>query len=566
MSTVEISSLELGLQNEMSGATPQKRATSTGTSDESHDDKKRKPGRRPITTEATTKRTAQNRAAQRAFRERKNQHLKGLEDQVKDLVERQERTERENEQLRKRIEKLQSENKTLKGSNFTYESAPVDFEKAITDLFDSSHTAGLDLSSTFGLQQAAVTGADLTQPGAMDRIQSQMSSGTSPQSATMVYPTASSGVPRLSGDYLSGIQMLASNQNISTGSFMGHLFDDSTPNATGRVSDFMAPAYTSRSPSTSATATTPGDMFEPLNSLGPNSSSGLMGMDAFKGYQGDASFASLIRQTGSTDTSQSVTTPSLSELFSFSPSQIGTDGLINLVSAPVESSALLAGAYKASAPHAVNPDFGAGLEAAIAAAGGRKSPALPAYLMAYRNPDPISAADDGDQLERLLLSSMYSVQPAMATTATPASLAAAMSSSMTSAPISSAADDIPLYTSYSSSANTGVEQQLPEQGTQECTCRSCDSPPCEPCPKHGSPADLSEEIRDMAPQMMNAVCTDNNRLADGELDDLCSLMFKHAKCTEMQKRVEMAREKLKNESELELFNTKVKLAKQYGLQ
>ncbi|KAJ2498722.1 DNA-binding transcription factor yap1 [Coemansia sp. RSA 1972] len=551
MSTVEISSLELGLHNDLSGATPQKRATSTGSSDESHDDKKRKPGRRPITTEATTKRTAQNRAAQRAFRERKNQHLKGLEDQVKDLVERQERTERENGQLRKLIEKLQSENKTLKGSSFTYESAPVDFEKAITDLFDSSHTAGLDLSSTFGLQQAAVSGADLTQPGAMDRIQPQMPSGTSHN--TTVYP-ASSGVPSLSGDYLSGIQMLASNQNISTGSFMDHLFDG-TPNATRRVSDFMAPAYSSRSPSTSATATTPGDMFEPLNSL---SNSGLMGMDAFKGYQGDATFASLIRQTAS-DTSQSVTTPSLSELFSFSPSQIGTDGLINLVSAPVDSSALLAGAYKA--PLAVNPSF-AGLDAI--ASGGRQSPALPAYLMAYRNPDPISATDDGDQLEKLLLSSMYSVQPAVAT-ATPASLAAT-SLSMTSAPITSAANDTPLYTSYSSSANAGVEQQLPVQGSQECTCRSCDSPPCEPCPKHGSPADLSEEIRDMAPQMMNAVCTDNNRLADGELDDLCSLMFKHAKCTEMQKRVEMAREKLKSESELELFNTKVQLAKQYGLQ
>ncbi|KAJ1758095.1 DNA-binding transcription factor yap1 [Coemansia sp. RSA 1591] len=563
MSTVEISSLELGLHNDLSGATPQKRATSTGSSDESHDDKKRKPGRRPITTEATTKRTAQNRAAQRAFRERKNQHLKGLEDQVKDLVERQERTERENEQLRKCIEKLQSENKTLKGSSFTYESAPVDFEKAITDLFDSSHTAGLDLSSTFGLQQAAVSGADLTQPGAMDRIQPQMSNGTSPHNATVEYPTASSGVPSLSGDYLSGIQMLASNQNISTGSFMDHLFDGSTPNATQRVSDFMGPAYSSRSPSTSATATTPGDMFEPLNSLTSNSNPGLMGIDAFKGYQGDATFASLIRQTASTDTSQSVTTPSLSELFSFSPSQIGTDGLINLVSAPVDSSALLANVYKAQAPLAVNPNF-AGLDA-VAASGGRQSPALPAYLMAYRNPDPISATDDGDQLEKLLLSSMYSVQPAMAATATPASLAA-MPSSMTSAPINSAAEDIPLYTSYSSPANNGVEQQLPKQASQECTCRNCDSPVCDPCPKHGSPADLSEEIRDMAPQMMNAVCTDNNRLADGELDDLCSLMFKHAKCTEMQKRVEMAREKLKNESELELFNTKVKLAKQYGLQ
>ncbi|KAJ2823957.1 DNA-binding transcription factor yap1, partial [Coemansia erecta] len=517
-------------------------------------------------------RTAQNRAAQRAFRERKNQYLKGLEDQVQELAEREERTARENEQLRKCIEALKSENKTLKDGKFTYESAPMDFEKAITDLFDSSQSAGLDLSSTFGLQQAAVSGADLTQPGAMDRIQPQMttaSSGTSPQNVPVMYPSGSQAAGGLSGvsnDIFNGIQMLASNQNISTGSFMDQLFDsNSTPKiSTDPMPDFMAPAYTSRSPSTSASAVTPGDMFVPLNHLTPNSNPGILSMDAFKGYQGDASFASLIQQTG---TSQGVATPSLSELLSFSPNQVGGDGLINLVSTPVDSSALLASTYQTPPSLGVNPGIVAG--SSDMAVSGRKSPTLPAYLMAYRNPDPINATDEGDQLEKLLLSSMYSIQPATnVTTASPASLMAA-SSSLTSAPISTAAgSDMSAYLGSSSTASTssGAEQQPPVAGGLQCTCRSCDDAPCDPCPRHGSPQDLSLEMRDIPPQMLNSVCSENNRMADGELDDLCSLMFKHAKCTEVQKRVEMAREKLRNESELELLSTKAKLAKQYGLQ
>ncbi|KAJ2808800.1 DNA-binding transcription factor yap1, partial [Coemansia furcata] len=139
------------------GVTPQKRATSTDGSEDSHDDmyqeddlhdekKFKKPGRKPILTEASTKRTAQNRAAQRAFRERKQQYLKGLEEKVKELTEQQERTERENAQLKQFVDKLKEENVTLKsgGTQFTYENVPssVDFDQAITDLFESSNVPG----------------------------------------------------------------------------------------------------------------------------------------------------------------------------------------------------------------------------------------------------------------------------------------------------------------------------------------------------------------------------------------------------------------------------------------
>ncbi|KAI7819742.1 hypothetical protein BX661DRAFT_136147, partial [Kickxella alabastrina] len=60
------------------------------------------------------KRTAQNRAAQRAFRERKQQYLRTLEEKVQELTEQQQKTERENQKLKSFVEKLKQENVTLK--------------------------------------------------------------------------------------------------------------------------------------------------------------------------------------------------------------------------------------------------------------------------------------------------------------------------------------------------------------------------------------------------------------------------------------------------------------------
>ncbi|KAJ1741371.1 DNA-binding transcription factor yap1 [Coemansia sp. RSA 1821] len=492
-------------------------------------------------SEASSKRTAQNRAAQRAFRERKQQYLQSLEEKVKELTERQERTERENEQLRKCISTLQSENQQLKDGKFTYE-APVDFEKAITDLFDSSQTSGLDLTSTFGLQQAAVNGADLTQPGAMDRIKSQISNtNASPQSVPVMHSAGSQ--PALNGvsnDIFNGIQMLASNQNISTGSFMDHLFDNHTTKSTDSGYGITA---ASRSPTNSASVATPSDMFVPLNHIG---------LDAFKNYQGDAmNFASLIQSSSqaSAGNSQGAPTPSLSELLSFSPPLAQPDGLFNLVSTSTDTSSTVTNIYPALNSLTSQPTVDSL---------GSNEPKLPPYLMAYRNPDPIGVNDDGDQLEKLLLSSMYSAQqPQQTSVVANATVSSPKPSQVT-------AEQLANHTG-SSSPGSATEQQPPTALNLQCTCRNCEESPCAPCPKHGSPADLSEEMREIAPQMLNTVCSGNNRLADEELNDLCSLMFKHAKCSEVQKRVEMAREKLKNDSELELFNTKMKLAKQYGL-
>ncbi|KAK0207995.1 hypothetical protein DFS33DRAFT_1271363 [Desarmillaria ectypa] len=67
------------------------------------------------------KRKEQNRAAQRAFRERKEKHVKDLEDKVAALEARNEQTTSENENLRDILARLQSENMALKQGSFTFQ-------------------------------------------------------------------------------------------------------------------------------------------------------------------------------------------------------------------------------------------------------------------------------------------------------------------------------------------------------------------------------------------------------------------------------------------------------------
>ncbi|KAF9887010.1 DNA-binding transcription factor yap1 [Aspergillus nanangensis] len=76
---------------------------------ESDDKTAKKPGRKPLTSEPTSKRKAQNRAAQRAFRERKEKHLKDLETKVDELQKVSDNANSENGLLRAQVERLQVE-------------------------------------------------------------------------------------------------------------------------------------------------------------------------------------------------------------------------------------------------------------------------------------------------------------------------------------------------------------------------------------------------------------------------------------------------------------------------
>ncbi|RMZ83141.1 hypothetical protein DV738_g1380, partial [Chaetothyriales sp. CBS 135597] len=76
---------------------------------EGEDKTGKRPGRKPLTSEPTSKRKAQNRAAQRAFRERKEKHLRDLETKVEDLERSSEAASHENDLLKAQVERLQVE-------------------------------------------------------------------------------------------------------------------------------------------------------------------------------------------------------------------------------------------------------------------------------------------------------------------------------------------------------------------------------------------------------------------------------------------------------------------------
>ncbi|KAH7312389.1 transcription factor PAP1-domain-containing protein [Stachybotrys elegans] len=68
----------------------------------------KKPGRKPLTSEPSS-RKAQNRAAQRAFRERKEKHLKDLETKVEELQKESDAANNANTLLRAQVERMTAE-------------------------------------------------------------------------------------------------------------------------------------------------------------------------------------------------------------------------------------------------------------------------------------------------------------------------------------------------------------------------------------------------------------------------------------------------------------------------
>jgi len=70
-------------------------------------------------TPAQSKRKAQNRAAQRAFRERKERHVKELEAKLASLEAAQQNATTENERLKREMQKMATENEILKATSST---------------------------------------------------------------------------------------------------------------------------------------------------------------------------------------------------------------------------------------------------------------------------------------------------------------------------------------------------------------------------------------------------------------------------------------------------------------
>ncbi|THH13203.1 hypothetical protein EW146_g6988 [Bondarzewia mesenterica] len=94
------------------------------------------------------KRKEQNRAAQRAFRERKEKHVKDLEDKLAELETKNEMSQTENEHLKELLRRLQEENLSLKQSQFTFAVPKPSTSSVESQSFKNVATTSFNLSST----------------------------------------------------------------------------------------------------------------------------------------------------------------------------------------------------------------------------------------------------------------------------------------------------------------------------------------------------------------------------------------------------------------------------------
>ncbi|CAE6486055.1 unnamed protein product [Rhizoctonia solani] len=107
-------------------APPRRKSSGTGTASEE--------GR-------LAKRKEQNRAAQRAFRDRKEKHVRDLEDKIQELEQKFNTSESENTNLKDLLKRLQNENMMLKQSAFTFEFAPTDKSTNLTATSPTANTS-----------------------------------------------------------------------------------------------------------------------------------------------------------------------------------------------------------------------------------------------------------------------------------------------------------------------------------------------------------------------------------------------------------------------------------------
>ncbi|PPQ81178.1 hypothetical protein CVT26_010532 [Gymnopilus dilepis] len=195
------------------------------------------------------KRKEQNCAAQRAFRERKEKHVKDLEDKVADLEAKNERALHENENLKDLLNRLQSENMALKQSPFTFSvpknaasgAPPAESPRSPQNLFPSaspslasSSTASAQVSPKMSnpLNWSSLTSFD---PAMLNLLDDQ------PQ------PTATQGAMQM--DFGFGANTgLASNSPYTT-------------IASNPMFHHAAPPHSRSSPASSSSASSPNSMF-----------------------------------------------------------------------------------------------------------------------------------------------------------------------------------------------------------------------------------------------------------------------------------------------------------------
>jgi AP-1-like factor len=207
-----------------------------GADSDEHDGKRReqdekgakKPGRKPLTSEPTSKRKAQNRAAQRAFRERKEKHLKDLETKVQDLEKASESANHENLILRAKVDKMAAELKEYK-KRFAMVQDGTATQKIPSYLQNVANTAAPSdpnqINFNFDFPQFGVQSAP-RQLSKSDSHVPQLKKGSSSGSFA-ISPTDKTGG--------SGSFSLASGMNMQSSSGMAQFSNIFTPSVDGSI-------------------------------------------------------------------------------------------------------------------------------------------------------------------------------------------------------------------------------------------------------------------------------------------------------------------------------------------
>lgn len=174
----------------------------------------------PLTTTVMQKRKAQNRAAQRAFRERKEKHLKDLETKVDELTKASEAANNENSKLRAQVERMTVELNQYK-QKMTFNSSTKSSPRDKNPFGESALNHLNDVSFQFNFPKFGVLpGAHQNpQQSALNKQQRSVSQPISPQQALSPAKSQSSG--HASGAGLPNQQSQDAQQKDDVGKFTG---------------------------------------------------------------------------------------------------------------------------------------------------------------------------------------------------------------------------------------------------------------------------------------------------------------------------------------------------------
>ncbi|KAJ5132319.1 hypothetical protein N7448_006477 [Penicillium atrosanguineum] len=113
-------------------------------------------------TPVQSKRKAQNRAAQRAFRERKERHVRDLEDKVNGLVEASNTLQADNERLKRELARYTTENEILRATSQSNSTPQEQPEPTVTGPMKYSPT---DFYASLMTEGTVSSGSGVTVPG-----------------------------------------------------------------------------------------------------------------------------------------------------------------------------------------------------------------------------------------------------------------------------------------------------------------------------------------------------------------------------------------------------------------